>query len=732
MRESPAHAPTWLSSSNLLWAGACLSLLLVLLTASFALYQRNEITAQEMRRTQLLVRLLEGETSRTLEAAELTLTSAAHRLGAAPLDSPDLGARLGELIRGLPYLRSLTVLDAAGRVVASSGPRVAGSRIDLRILGRPVRPDEAWLGPWLPGRDLIDPSVRPGDTDGPRPRRPLPGVGVLTLIRQGLASDGQPCLIVAALNPDHLANRFQQIMEDPALGAVLIDYQGQMLASTEAVHLTPGASLQSHRALQDYLPEREHGTFQGPGIEGQEALTSFRASRRHPLAVIVEEPITEIGAQWYRKLGWTAVGTVALLLLVGAGTAAGWRSLRTHETLSAALDRTRQRLEDSERHLRAIIEAAPAPMFVLDALGRYAIVNQAFEDFLGVRREDLIQTRAEGHPTLAQIAYHPVRDLTLWTGAGGQSSYMDDLVVRDGARRQALVSKVALARPDGRPGGVIGSITDVTSFREAERRAAEAMLASQAAHRAESEFIGNLSHALRTPLQSIIGFSELGSMRSHGDPALQDLFTHALEGGRRMLDVVDDLLDLSQVKDAAGTLHCASFDTAPLVDEVLHHARIDAGPRQVELRMPTPLCDTRAWIDPLRFQQAMRTLVDRAIQVSPIGGHVEIRATRDDAGMLRWQVQDSGQGVPDNECDAIFGAFFQSRRPGQTSPPGSGLQLAICRQILRGLGGDATCTNHPGGGSILHVTLPAMDDLGNLPAEMGRGEEKNPREMLSS
>jgi PAS domain S-box-containing protein len=150
-----------------------------------------------------------------------------------------------------------------------------------------------------------------------------------------------------------------------------------------------------------------------------------------------------------------------------AGTVAGWRSLRTHERLTSALDRAHHRLEDSERHLRAVIEAAPAPMFVLDPLGRYMLVNQAFEDFLGVRREDLISQRADGDVTLSRLAYHPVRDVALWAGAD-QSSYMDDLVLPDGTRRQALITKVALVRPDGRPGGVIGSITDVTGLRDAE------------------------------------------------------------------------------------------------------------------------------------------------------------------------------------------------------------------------------------------------------------------------
>lgn len=417
--------------------------------------------------------------------------------------------------------------------------------------------------------------------------------------------------------------------------------------------------------------------------------------------------MAEVRSTWRSKLGWLLVADVVGMLVIVAGTVASWRSLRAHERMAAVLDRTRHRLEESERHLRAVIEAAPAPMFVLDPLGRYVLVNQAFEDFLGVRREDLIGQRADTDPTLSHLAYHPVRDVALWAGAG-QSSYMENIILRNGARRQALVAKVALTRPDGRPGGVIGSITDVTSFREAEQRAADAVSASEAAHRAESEFIGNLSHALRTPLQSIIGFSELGVMRSRHDSAQHELFTHIQSGGQRMLLVVNDLLDLSRVNSTSGTLHRVRVDTCDLIGEVIRHARIDARTRQIDITVK-PCADGTACVDALRFQQAARTLIERAVHVSPPGSHIEVHASRDSEGVLHWWIHDAGQGLPETECETMFSAFFQPRRATDAPSDSSGLELAICRQILRGLDGDVHCKNHPNGGSVCHVVLPAID-----------------------
>jgi PAS domain S-box-containing protein len=704
--KDPPIRTTWLSSAHLVWAGSVLVVVLVLLSGAFSVYQRQDTVTQETRRTQLLARLLEDETTRTLDAAALTLAMVSQRMHHREASGGDLSERLVETVRGLPYMRSLSVLDANGKVVVSSNAAAVGAVLDTHLLGQPVNASEAWLGPWLPGRDLIDATRLGSPTQAGTPRT-LPGVGLVTLVYRSTTPDGQPWLTVAALNPDYLANHFQQMLGERSLNAALLDYQGRLLASTEGVQRLPGSSVQSHRALQEFLPDQEYGSYEGLGLDATAVITSFRASRKHPLLVVVEEPMAEVTAIWRRKLGWLLVVNLVGMLLIFAGTVAVWRSLRAHERMASVLDRTRGRLEESERHLRAVIEAAPAPMFVLDPLGRYVLVNQAFEDFLGVRRDDLIGQRADTDATLSHLAYHPVRDVALWAGAG-QSSYMENIVLRSGASRQALIAKVALTRPDGRPGGVIGSITDVTSFREAEQRAADAMTASATAHRAESEFIGNLSHALRTPLQSIIGFSELGVMRSRHDSAQHELFTHIQSGGQRMLSVVNDLLDLSRVKNATGTLHRSDADTGDLIEEVIRHARIDARARQIDI-VVKPCANGMASVDTLRFQQAVRTLIERAVRVSPAGSVIEVRASRDSEGALHWWIHDAGSGLPDSECDMMFSAFFQPRRSSDGTGDGSGLALAICQQILRGLDGNVQCKNHPNGGSVCHLALPALD-----------------------
>ena len=118
---------TWLSSTQLVWVGSGLLLLLVLLSGAFAVYQHQDTLAQETRRTQLLVRLLEDETTRTLDATALALAMVSERLHSGEPAASNLSERLVEAVRGLPYMRSLSVLDTSGKVLTSSNPPAIGA-----------------------------------------------------------------------------------------------------------------------------------------------------------------------------------------------------------------------------------------------------------------------------------------------------------------------------------------------------------------------------------------------------------------------------------------------------------------------------------------------------------------------------------------------------------------------------------------------------------------------------
>ncbi|MFM2345503.1 MAG: hypothetical protein RL654_256 [Pseudomonadota bacterium] len=693
-----------IDSSRLLWLGMTLLVGVALLTAAYAARQRQTVIADETRRMDTLVRVLQGETQRLLDTSALMLQTLAAQIDHPPAGEADaLRESLLATLRIAPQMRSLWLIDPEGRILAATHMPQDLRPLDTGRLTLASEAGEIRLGGWQSGRDLRQSGVPPA------------GVGVMTLsirIAAPATDTARPGIrhLIATLNPDALASQQQRLLGHGTLSAALLDFQGQILSGTDQLAASPGESRPTLPALQDFLPEREHGHYDGTGIDGVPALGSFDASGRWPVFTLLEQPVDAVETIVRDKLLWSVMMMCASMGLIGLGTLLAWRALRTQEQLMHTLQQTRIQLVDSEGHLRTLIEAAPAAMFVIDTLGRYAMVNQAFEDLLDVRREQLLGQRGESHERLRQLAYHQALDHALWSSSGsGRSHYVEEFVLQGGERRQMLVTKVTLRRPGERTGGIIGSLTDVTSFHEAEQRAAEARQTIEVAYRAESEFIGNLSHALRTPLQSIIGFSELGRLRTRRDAALQELFGHVHQAGLRMLGVVDDLLDLSQLKSSAGTLHCTASDTLALVQEVVGHAREAPAGRGRSMRVEPP-GDLAAWacVDPLRFQQVVRLLIERALAMTPASESITLSASVDAQERLHWSVREAGTTLLDSEHETVFDAFFQSRRSSPAVSPGggSGLELAICRQIMRELGGDLVYQPHPQGGGIFDFWLP--------------------------
>ncbi len=728
------------SSAYLPWIGLVLLAVLLAFASALAITHRQHILENERANTELIARTLEDLSSRHLDTVKLVLDNVALRTGQLR------SAQLAELDRDLPgaartspLIRSLSIVDDAGRVRASSVADNRGAQIDLGRLLRPRSPGQYRIGPWLPGRDLVPALVAPaqlalsaasasgsaGSAASPEgatataPSRPIESIGLSTLAHGAASADGESLHLVAALNTDFLGSAYELALQKSAMRAALVNMHGMVMAVTDNARVQPGATIRFSPAMQELVSQAEHGTFSGTGMDGNDAISAFRSLREHPWLLLVEQPTSEVISQWRDDVGWLLTASLVLALLISAATGMAWRALRSHEALERELAGTKAGLEEKERSLRAVIEAAPAPMFVLDALGHYAMVNQAFEDFLGVQREQLLGTGLPLAAHLQQLAYHPLHDNAVWKGRG-RSHYLDDLPGADGRLREALVSKVAILRDDGRPHAVIGSITDVTELREAERHTREAMQRAQQASESKNEFIANMSHGLRTPLQSVLGFAELGKWHSGEQPLLREMFDDIHRTGKRMLVMVNDLLDMSKLESTVGNMHRDVTDVVSLTHEVLAELKARATSQQVSLRSfgllsgpdaadgtsPRPVGpENNAWADRMRLHQALRNVLDNALRFAPPGSAIDVELDRGPDDRLHWTIKDAGPGVPDHEQAYLFEAFFHGLR-NRDETGSFGLSLAIASKIMQAHGGNVWCENLPETGVAFHLHLP--------------------------
>jgi signal transduction histidine kinase/DNA-binding response OmpR family regulator len=231
------------------------------------------------------------------------------------------------------------------------------------------------------------------------------------------------------------------------------------------------------------------------------------------------------------------------------------------------------------------------------------------------------------------------------------------------------------------------------------------------ANRHKSAFLANMSHELRTPLNAIIGFSELLTDSDPGqfDEATRRRFLdQILAGGRHLLGLINDILDLSKVEAGQMELRLATVDVAELVDQVTRTVEPLLGKKGIRLQVQVGPAGT-VLADAGKLKQMLLNLVSNAIKFTPENGTVTIAAKRS-ASALELSVADTGIGIAAADQASIFTEFHQVEQGPGRRHEGTGLGLALTRRFALLHRGDVTVSSEEGRGSIFTITLPLSVD----------------------
>ena len=245
-------------------------------------------------------------------------------------------------------------------------------------------------------------------------------------------------------------------------------------------------------------------------------------------------------------------------------------------------------------------------------------------------------------------------------------------------------------------------------FRELEEQSVELELAST--HK--SEFLASMSHELRTPLNAVLGFSEVLLERMFGEiNERQEEYLRDIHGsGQHLLELLNEILDLSKVEAGRMQLEYSSFDLRSLLELATSMLRERAALHGIDLRVETDTDVGSVYSDELRLKQVLLNLVTNAVKFTGDGGSVVVRAERD-GGEIRISVTDTGIGVPEADRERIFESFQQGGR-GSSREEGTGLGLTLSRRIVELLGGRMWLDSEVGRGSTFGFSLPAGDREG--------------------
>jgi signal transduction histidine kinase len=280
-------------------------------------------------------------------------------------------------------------------------------------------------------------------------------------------------------------------------------------------------------------------------------------------------------------------------------------------------------------------------------------------------------------------------------------------------------------------GGSMIVFHDVTQRKEAEdflRRAAEE---AEAATRTKSRFLANMSHELRTPLNGILGMVRV--LENSGVNAMQQGYLETVKNsGLGLLTIINDVLDLSKVEAGQMRLECVRFRIAEVVDDVVRLLAPMAFEKGLELAaFVDPAVPTAVDGDPHRLRQVLSNLIGNAIKFTRKGAIV-VRATNDrhnEAAAVRFDVIDQGIGISANRAQALFQRFSQVDPSTTRQFGGTGLGLALCREIVSLSAGKIWFHSEPDVGSTFSFVLPfngaddRVDSSGAVPEQDRSGVE---------
>lgn len=362
-------------------AGAVLALVALLLALAFIQFERQERQSETRAELLRLAKAMDNQTAASLGAVEamLRVVSNADRGlfdAAAPgrMDPVFVG-----VVRGFPQLRSVSVLDQAGQVVASTSAGNLGAVMDLAALGmRAADGSHVTLGPVLQGRDLAD--LQRLEV-GSSVIRALPMLVPFNPVA------GRELLMLALINADYFGSRFESTANDPTVRIGLTDFQGNLLVGSSNVQRVSGSSLAHLPAFAEFLPRRESGSYIGAGFDDTQAIAAFSTLRQWPLVMLVDMSHSDALKEVALLEKWVLILLLGTWLAIALLTYTTSRSLKRHAAISRQLN---QEVYTSEARNNAVLESSLEGVITIDASGTIVAFNQAAERIFGRSRQDCI------------------------------------------------------------------------------------------------------------------------------------------------------------------------------------------------------------------------------------------------------------------------------------------------------------------------------------------------------
>jgi hypothetical protein len=364
------------------------------------------------------------------------------------------------------------------------------------------------------------------------------------------------------------------------------------------------------------------------------------------------------------------------------------------------------RLAESETRARLIVDTAHDAFIGIDSAGRIAAWNAQAERTFGWTRDEVLgRNLAE---TIIPPAFREAHNNGLRrfhaTGEAPVVNQRLELTALHRTNREFPVELTITSPMNVESGFFFGAfLRDISDRRERDAELRRAKDAAEAATRAKSEFLANMSHELRTPLNGVIGYAQLLQRDRSLNATQRDTLEAISKCGSQLLDLINDVLDLSKIEAGRLDIEEAPTDLASLVNDV-KYVVAEAADRK-ELRLTVSIADDvprLVVLDGRHLRQVLLNLLGNAIKFTT-AGDVRLAVARAADDRLAFEVRDTGVGISADDLPHVFDRFWQAKNARRA---GSGLGLAIAKAIVEAHNGRISAESEPGRATSFSFTLP--------------------------